>query len=126
MGDPAVPEREDRVVVAGDGLQALAALDREKFDLILMDVQMPRMDGYETTRTIRKLEQALDRSCHWKAPIYIIAMTAHAMQGEREKCLAAGMDDYLTKPVAIPELKRHWKGASKLRGQSLSSDWSCT
>jgi two-component system, sensor histidine kinase and response regulator len=88
-----------------NGLEVVKALEQVSYDVILMDCQMPEMDGYETTRTIRKLEQALDGSCHWKAPIYIIAMTAHAMQGEREKCLAAGMDDYLTKPVRTSDLK---------------------
>jgi two-component system, sensor histidine kinase and response regulator len=88
-----------------NGLAVVKALEQVSYNVILMDCQMPEMDGYETTRTIRKLEQALDGSCHWKAPIYIIAMTAHAMRGEREKCLAAGMDDYLTKPVRTPDLK---------------------
>jgi CheY-like chemotaxis protein len=88
-----------------NGLEVVKALEQVSYDVILMDCQMPEMDGYETTRTIRKLEQALDGPCHWKAPIYIIAITAHAMPGEREKCLAAGMDDYLTKPVRTPDLK---------------------
>jgi two-component system, sensor histidine kinase and response regulator len=88
-----------------NGLEVLKALEQVSYDVILMDCQMPQMDGYETTRTIRKLEQALDGPCHWKAPIYIIAMTAHAMQGERERCLAVGMDDYLSKPVRTPDLK---------------------
>jgi two-component system sensor histidine kinase/response regulator len=88
-----------------NGLEVLKALENVSYNVILMDCQMPEMDGYETTRTIRKREQALDGSCPWKTPIYIIAVTAHAMQGEREKCLAAGMDDYLTKPVRIPDLK---------------------
>jgi two-component system, sensor histidine kinase and response regulator len=88
-----------------NGLEVVKALEQVSYDVILMDCQMPEMDGYETTRTIRKLEQALDGPCHWKAPIYIIAITAHAMPGEREKCLAAGMNDYLTKPVRTPDLK---------------------
>jgi two-component system, sensor histidine kinase and response regulator len=88
-----------------NGLEVLKALENVSYNVIMMDCQMPEMDGYETTRTIRRREQALDGSCPWKTPIYIIAMTAHAMQGEREKCLAAGMDDYLTKPVRTPDLK---------------------
>jgi two-component system, sensor histidine kinase and response regulator len=88
-----------------NGFEVVKALEQASYEVILMDCQMPEMDGYETTRTIRKLERALDGSCRWNAPVYIIALTAHAMQGEREKCLAAGMDDYLTKPVPTSDLK---------------------
>jgi two-component system sensor histidine kinase/response regulator len=87
-----------------NGFEVVKALEQAFYEVILMDCQMPEMDGYEATRTIRKLERALDGSCHWKAPIYIIALKAHAMQDEREKCLAAGMDDYLTKPVRTSDL----------------------
>jgi CheY-like chemotaxis protein len=88
-----------------NGLEVLKALENASYDIILMDCQMAELDGYETTQTIRKREQALDGSCPWKIPIYIIAMSGYAMQGEREKCLAAGMDDYLTKPIRTPDLK---------------------
>jgi PAS domain S-box-containing protein len=88
-----------------DGLEVIKALMQISYDVILMDCQMPDLDGYEATRIIRRREQALEGHCPWKAPIYIIAMTAHALQGEREKCLAAGMDDYLSKPVRIEDLK---------------------
>jgi two-component system, sensor histidine kinase and response regulator len=81
------------VVVAGNGRQALKALDEQTFDVILMDVQMPEMGGFEATAAIRKREQ--DGHGH----IPIIAMTAHAMIGDRELCLASGMDDYISKPV---------------------------
>jgi PAS domain S-box-containing protein len=80
------------VDVADDGLHALDAFDRGCYDIILMDIQMPEMDGYETSRAIRRREGSDRHSV-------IIAMTAHAMKGDRERCLEAGMDDYLAKPI---------------------------
>jgi two-component system, sensor histidine kinase and response regulator len=70
-----------------------------------MDCQMPEMDGYEATRAIRKLEQNMGQRCPWKSPVYIIAITANAMQGDAEKCLAVGMNDYLSKPVQSSKLQ---------------------
>jgi CheY-like chemotaxis protein len=81
------------VTVASDGLLALEAYKRQSFDLVLMDIQMPGMGGFEATRAIRQHEEATSRH------IPIIALTAHAMKGDRERCLEAGMDDYLTKPI---------------------------
>jgi len=94
-----VLEREGhRVVVAGNGREALAALEREVFHLVLMDVQMPEMDGFETASAIRARERFTG------ARLPILAMTAHAMSGDRERCLAAGMDGYIAKPVHKIEL----------------------
>jgi CheY-like chemotaxis protein len=86
------------VTVAADGRQALAALDRATFDVVLMDVQMPEMDGFEATAAIRGHERETGNH------IPIIAMTAHAMPGDRERCIAAGMDSYIAKPLKPPEL----------------------
>ncbi|MDB6148478.1 MAG: sensor hybrid histidine kinase, partial [Spartobacteria bacterium] len=94
-----------RTDAVADGSEALEALKRIRYDVVLMDCQMPMLDGYETTRCIRQLEQNRIPPFNWKAPIRIIAMTANAMKGDREKCLAAGMNDYLSKPVGRNELK---------------------
>jgi CheY-like chemotaxis protein/HPt (histidine-containing phosphotransfer) domain-containing protein len=86
-----------RADVAGNGLEAIQAVERQAYDVILMDVQMPEMDGLEATRQICQRWPAKKRP-------RIIAMTANAMQGDREMCLAAGMDDYLSKPIRVNEL----------------------
>jgi CheY-like chemotaxis protein len=86
------------VVVAGNGRVALAALENDHFDVVLMDVQMPELDGFETTAAIRAKEELTG------AHIPIIAMTAHALKGDQERCVAAGMDGYLSKPVRVQEL----------------------
>ena len=82
--------------IAGDGLQVIDALKRTDYDLVLMDVQMPELDGLEATRRIR---------AEWpERPLHIVAMTANAMSGDREACLAAGMNDYISKPIRPAEL----------------------
>jgi len=87
-----------RAVVVDTGVKALETLAYRRFDVVLMDVQMPEMDGFATTRAIRKNEQ--ETGGH----IPIIAMTAHAIKGDRERCLAAGMDDYVSKPISSEKL----------------------
>ena len=90
----------------GNGIEVLEALQRIPYGLVLMDCQMPEMDGLEASRLIRKRELDGSRICSWETPVYIIALTAGAMQGDREKCLAVGMDDYVSKPVRFAELKQ--------------------
>jgi CheY-like chemotaxis protein len=92
-------KRGHRVTVAGNGREALEALEKESFDLVFMDVQMPEMDGLEATAAIREKE----KTSGGHQPI--IALTAHAMKGDREKCLAGGMDGYLAKPIRPQELE---------------------
>jgi signal transduction histidine kinase/CheY-like chemotaxis protein/HPt (histidine-containing phosphotransfer) domain-containing protein len=91
-------KRGHTVALAENGQEALAALEREAFDLVLMDVQMPKMDGFKATLAIREKETATGRH------LPIIAMTAHAMTGDRERCLRAGMDGYVSKPLNAHEL----------------------
>ena len=86
--------------VVANGLEVLATLEQIPYDVILMDCQMPEMDGYEATRRIRQGEKEKRLP-----PLRIVAMTANAMEGDREKCLAAGMNDYITKPVRVQELE---------------------
>ena len=91
-------KRGHRVTVTANGREAVESVEKHTYDLILMDVQMPEMDGLEATAVIREREK------HKGARIPIIALTAHAMKGDRERCLAAGMDGYLTKPIRSQEL----------------------
>jgi CheY-like chemotaxis protein len=86
------------LLIVDNGQEAVEQYSKESFDLILMDVQMPVMGGFEATAAIRELERV---SGHH---IPIVAMTANAMKGDREKCLAAGMDEYVSKPVRLPVL----------------------
>jgi signal transduction histidine kinase/ligand-binding sensor domain-containing protein/ActR/RegA family two-component response regulator len=92
------------VLVAGNGREAFEASQRERFDLVLMDVQMPEMDGFEATCAIRLFESQLRQAQEGRPPVPVVAMTAHAMSGDRDLCLAAGMDDYIAKPVDAGKL----------------------
>ena len=94
----ALGQRGHKVEVAGNGAEALDLIQRQDFDLVLMDVQMPVMDGLEATAAIRKLDDPK------KAKLPIIAMTAHAYKSDQERCLAAGMDAYISKPINRQEL----------------------
>jgi CheY-like chemotaxis protein len=86
------------VAVAANGRQALEMLDTQGFDLVVMDVSMPEMDGFEAAAAIRAREESTG------VHIPILTMTAHAMKGDREKCLGAGMDGYVAKPVQAAQL----------------------
>jgi CheY-like chemotaxis protein len=97
-------KRGHSVAVASNGREALVALEKEKFDLIFMDVQMPETDGLEATVTIREKEKSTG------VHLPIIALTAHAMKGDREQCLTAGMDGYITKPIRPQELDEILEG----------------
>ena len=124
-----------RVDLVGNGLEAIEAIGRISYDLVLMDCQMPEMDGYEATRKIREIElrgseelckkneivmsDVLPRKLHGTSRLPIVAMTANAMQGDREKCMESGMDDYISKPIKsehLAEIVTKWlpaKGGQK-------------
>ena len=103
-------EKQGHVVqVASSGREALAALDHEAFDLAILDVQMPDMDGFETTAIIREREKANGRH------LPIVAMTAHAMADDRARCLQAGMDGYLSKPIDPITLAREIQRVTSAR-----------
>jgi len=99
-----------RADVASNGIEAVESVERQAYDVVLMDVQMPEMDGLDATRAIRKLRTL--------AQPRIVAMTANAIQGDREMCLAAGMDDYISKPIRVNELVDALDRAGKIRKQN--------
>lgn len=105
------------VVVAADGLKAIEQFQHQRFDAVLMDIQMPQLGGLDATAAIRKLEKPTGG----RTPI--IALTAHSMKGDRERCLEAGMDDYLAKPIRAQELFEKiekWVRLPESRGPSPS------
>ncbi len=113
---------ECRVDVALNGLQAVEAVQREEYDLVFLDCQMPKVDGYEAARQIRRLEQKCrvgsDRAVNRMGHLPIVAMTAHSAPTDRDRCLESGMDDYVSKPYTLQTLRdalRHWVGG---RGES--------
>ena len=105
-----------RVIVANDGQEAVAASRTQPLDLILMDIQMPHMDGLEATAAIRQAEK--QKGTH----VPIIAMTAHAMQGDRERCLEAGMDEYLAKPIRSQRLFETIAAVVESRGREWRAE----
>jgi CheY-like chemotaxis protein len=88
-----------KVTIAVNGSEAVRLFGEQEFDLVLMDVQMPEVDGFTATRRIRELESRSGRHTP------IIAMTAHALKGDRERCIASGMDGYLSKPIQPDDLR---------------------
>jgi CheY-like chemotaxis protein len=98
-----------RADIAANGYEVMDAVQRQPYDIILMDVQMPEMDGLEAARQIRTREANGGSRC------WIIALTANAMQGDRESCLAAGMDDYISKPIKTDELAAAFDRARSAR-----------
>ncbi|MCX6925990.1 MAG: response regulator [Verrucomicrobia bacterium] len=112
-----------RADIAANGIEALTALDRQRYDLVFMDVMMPEMDGLEAARLIRERQKQASQYPNYKPPIIIVAMTARAMEGDREKCLVAGMDDYLSKPVRLEDVRaivERWGTIAAKAGPSTS------
>ena len=101
------------VEVANDGRETLAKFKTDDFDLVLMDVQMPEVDGFQATSIIRQQEKATG------GHLPIIAVTAHALKGDRERCLAAGMDGYISKPFRLTEMLAEIEKIPQLRMSGL-------
>jgi len=113
-----------QVDVAEDGYQALQAMKLQSYDLVFMDCQMPRMDGFEATKLWRMHEKEVDYGLATKQRTVIIAITANAMRGDREKCIAAQMDDYLPKPLtraSLNQMLQKWL-SKKVTGKATSND----
>ncbi|MCF8130537.1 MAG: response regulator [Deltaproteobacteria bacterium] len=109
------------VDVANNGVEAVAAIQNGSYDMVFMDIQMPEMDGYAATDEIRKMAPEFSE-------LPIVAMTAHAMKGDREKCIAAGMDDYISKPVqpkGLLEMVQRWAGKRVIRPPMGVVHFSC-
>src|SRR6185312_13715739 len=105
--------------VVSNGKEAFDAVMSKTYDIILMDCMMPEMDGYEATKKIRELEC---QNINGRQRLHIIAMTANAMLGDRDKCMAVGMDDYVSKPVQLPDLRRALeKWSSKANGNTATN-----
>ena len=112
-----------RADLAANGIEALAALDRQPYDLVFMDVMMPEMGGLEATRQIRERQAKKSQFPIYKSSIIVVAMTASAMQGDREKCLAAGMNDYIAKPVRLEDMRaivERWGATTASRDETAS------
>ena len=109
--------------VAANGLEVLEAVRSVYYDIILMDCQMPEMDGYQAARAIRTREESVPRP-DGKSAVYIVAITANALEGDRERCLSAGMNDYLSKPIRLRELQQaleRWKNSCQTQTQFLAA-----
>jgi len=113
--------------VANNGEEALSLVALKKYDILLMDCQMPVLDGYEATARLRDLEAEAIASGKMKPHqrTVVIAMTANALKGDREKCLAAGMDDYISKPISMEKLKsvlENWSAQLRIKHQISNSE----
>jgi CheY-like chemotaxis protein len=111
--------------VVANGRECLSAIDSAPYDMVFMDVMMPEMDGLEATEQIRQRQNDRGRYPNYKAHMVIVAMTASAMPGDREKCLAAGMDDYLSKPVRPEDVRaviERWATKASLEDTAVARD----